>query len=52
MIMEKLQNKIDFETSLFLGIDKSFFKTRGFKKLSPKTQKRTRHNFDKEADKA
>lgn len=51
-IMEKLQNKIDFETNLYLGIDKSFFKSREFKRLSPKTRKRTRKNFDRANDNA
>ena len=50
--MEKLQNKIDFETNLYLGIDKSFFKSREFKRLSPKTRKRTRKNFDRANDNA
>ena len=52
IILEKLQNKIDFETSLYLGIDKSFFNSRDFKKLSPKTKKRTRKNFDRVNDNA
>ena len=48
---ERVKEQVELETNKFLAIDESFFRTREFKKLTPRSQKRCRYNFDKEKQK-
>ena len=48
---DKLKEAVELETNKFLSIDESFFRTSEFKKLTPRSQKRCRYNFQKEKEK-
>ena len=46
-VPERVKEQVVLETNKFLSIDESFFRTREFKKMTPRSQKRCRYNYEK-----